>query len=216
MGRELAVQWPEIMRRQDGENERLCSQFVAPIFWDGAPEQVADARQKIFAQVALTGLTTDLLGMFGVRPDAAIGYSLGESAALFALRAWIDRDRMLQAMNASTLFAGDLTGSCDAAGKAWRLPAGEPVAWTAGLVVDRSIDDVRAALTGLQRAYLLIINTPRECVIGGRRNEVEEVARRLRCSLLPLPETSTVHCPVVHEVAESYRRLHLLPDCAAP
>jgi len=216
MGRELAVQWPEIVRRQDSENERLRSQFVAPIFWDAASGQVADSRQKIFGQVALAGLTSDLVRMFGVHPDAAIGYSLGESAALFALRAWVGRDVMLQAMNASTLFAGDLTGVCDAARKAWRLAPDAPVEWTAGLIVDRPVQDVIAALVGLDRAYLLIINTSRECVIGGYRTDVTEVARRLRCTLLPVPETSTVHCPVAHEVAESYRRLHLLPTTPPP
>ena len=154
--------------------------------------------------------------MFGVHPDAAIGYSLGESAALFALRAWAGRDVMLRAMNASTLFAGDLTGRCDAARKAWKLPPEAPVEWTAGLIVDRTVAEVRAALAGVERAYLLIVNTPRECVVGGDRAAVAEVGRRLRCTPLPLPETSTVHCPVVREVAEAYRRLHLLPTTPPP
>ncbi len=211
MGREMALQWPEVLRRQDGENERLRGQFVASIFWSDAPPRPADVREKIIAQVALGGLTTDLLATFGVRPDAAIGYSLGESAALFALRAWAGRDAMLAAMNASTLFAGDLTGRCDAARRAWRLPTDEPVDWTSGLVVGRAPEEVRASLAGLGQAYLLIINTPRECVVGGRRPQVLEAARRLGVALLPLPETSTVHCPVAREVAEAYRRLHRLP-----
>ncbi len=211
MGRELAVQWPELLRRQDAENERLCSQFVPSIFWDEPPGRTPDARQKIFGQVALGGLTTDLVRMFGVRPDVAVGYSLGESAALFALRAWAGRDVMLKAMNESTLFAGDLTGRCDAARKAWKLPPDAPVEWTAGLIVDRAVEEVRAAVAGVERAYLLIINTPRECVVGGDRAAVSAVGRRLRCTPLPLPETSTVHCPVAREVAEAYRRLHLLP-----
>ncbi len=210
MGRELAVQWPEAPRRQDAENERLSSQFVASVFWDGAATQKADARQKIFGQVALGALTTDLVRLFGVHPDAAIGYSLGESAALFALRAWTGRDAMFQAMNASTLFAGDLTGRCDAARKAWNLPPDAPVEWTAGLVVGRPPQAVRAALAGLKRAYLLIINTPRECVVGGHAVEIAELARRLECAVLPLPETSTVHCRIVQEVGEAYRRLHRL------
>ncbi len=176
----------------------------------------ADTREKIIAQVALGGLTTDLVRMFGVQPDTAIGYSLGESAALFALRAWTDRDVMLRAINASTLFAGDLTGPYDAARRAWKLRPDEPVEWTAGLVVDRTPQDVRAALTGLDRAYLLIVNTPRECVVGGHRTQVTEAARRLGVALLPLPETSAVHCPVAREVAEAYRRLHLLPTTPPP
>ena len=216
MGRELALQWPEVVRRQDGENERLRTQFVAPIYWEQGSTEAADSRQRIFGQVALGGLTTDLLRMFGVRPDAAIGYSLGESAALFALRAWTGRDTMLRAMNASSLFAGDLTGDCDAPRRAWKLPPDKPVEWTAGLLVDRPVDDVRAALAGLERAYLLIINTPRECVIGGHRTDLAEAARRLGCALLPVPETSAVHCPVVREVAEAYRRLHLLPTTPPP
>ena len=38
---------------------------------------------------------TDVLRGLGIVPDAAIGYSLGESAALVALRAWTDRDELL-------------------------------------------------------------------------------------------------------------------------
>ncbi len=216
MGRELAVQWPDVLRRQDAENERLRRQFVASMFWDDAPTRAADSREKIFAQVALGGLTTDLMQKFGVRPDAAIGYSLGESAALFALRAWAGRDAMLRAMNASTLFAGDLTGRCDAARRAWKLPPEAPVEWTAGLIVDRAPREVRAALAGLDRAYLLAVDAPSECVVGGHRPQVAEAARRLGAALLPLPETSTVHCPVVREVAEAYRRLHLLPTTPPP
>ena len=189
---------------------------MSSIFWDETPVRTPDARQKIFAQVALGGLTTDLMGMFGVRPDAAVGYSLGESAALFALRAWAGRDAMLRAMNESTLFAGDLTGRCDAARKAWKLPPDAPVEWTAGLVVDRPVEEVRSVVAGVERAYLLIVNTPRECVVGGDRAAVEEVGRRLGCTPLPLPETSTVHCPVAREVAEAYRRLHLLPTTPPP
>jgi acyl transferase domain-containing protein/3-hydroxymyristoyl/3-hydroxydecanoyl-(acyl carrier protein) dehydratase len=216
MGRELAAQWPEVLRRQDSENERLRSQFAASVFWDGAPVRAADSREKILGQVALGAFTTDLLKLFGVRPDAAVGYSLGESAALFALRAWAGRDAMLRATNASTLFAGDLTGRCEAARRAWKLPPGAPVEWMAGLIADRPVDEVRAALAGLNRAYLLIINTPRECVVGGHRSQVAEVARRLRCTPLEMPETSTVHCSVVQEVAEAYRRLHLLPTTPPP
>ena len=54
--------------------------------------------------------TVQLAAVFAavVRPDAAVGYSLGESAALFALRAWRDRDAMLERMESSTLFTTDL------------------------------------------------------------------------------------------------------------
>src|SRR5262249_55085089 len=144
-----------------------------------------------------------------------IGNSLGESAGLFALRAWTDRDAMLHAMNASPLFVSDLTGACDAARKAWRLPADGAVDWVTG-IVDRGPGAVRNACAGVRRAYLLIINTPRACVLGGERGAVQAMIERLGCNFLPLPETSTVHCPIVREVAEAYRELHHLPTTSLP
>ena len=58
---------------QDGENHRLRSQY--------RPAGASAVRDRIFTQVALGTLVTDLLANFGVRPEAAVGYSLGESAA---------------------------------------------------------------------------------------------------------------------------------------
>jgi acyl transferase domain-containing protein/3-hydroxymyristoyl/3-hydroxydecanoyl-(acyl carrier protein) dehydratase len=213
MGRDVAVYWPDILRRHDAENDSLRSQFVPEIFWSERPNVPATVRDRIFGQVALGSLFSDLVRRFGVRVDAVIGNSLGESAGLFALRAWTGRDAMLQAMNASPLFVRDLAGSCDAAHKAWRLPPDAVVEWVAG-VVDRGPGAVRNASAGLPRAYLLIINTPRECVIGGERCQVQTLVERLGCRFLPLPETSTVHCPVVREVAEAYRHLHHWPVTA--
>jgi acyl transferase domain-containing protein/3-hydroxymyristoyl/3-hydroxydecanoyl-(acyl carrier protein) dehydratase len=210
MGRDVAVYWPEVLRRQDAENNYLRSQFLPNIFWSENPPIVPTVQQRLLGQVALGSLLTDLLRRFGVRVDAVIGNSLGESAGLFALRAWTDRDAMLQALNASPLFVRDLSGACAAARKAWRLPPDAAVDWVTGLV-DRGPGAVRNACAGLPRAYLLLINTPRECVVGGARGQVQKLVERLGCTFVPLPETSTVHCPVVREVAEAYRDLHRLP-----
>ncbi len=215
MGRDVAVHWPEILRRQDEENEYLFSQYLSKIFWNEREKPKPSVRERIFGQVTLGSSLTDVVRRFGVRVDAAIGNSLGESAALFALRGWTDRDAMLRAMNASPLFVTDLAGPCDAARKAWRLSPDVPVEWTTG-IVDRGPGAVRSALAGLRRAYLLLINTPRECVVGGDRGEVQTLVERLGCQFLPLTETSTVHCPVVREVAEAYRALHSLPTSPQP
>ncbi len=214
MGRDLALWRPDVLRRQDAENERLASQFVADKYWvDEHPS--LSVREGIFGQVALGSLVTDLLAECGVRPSAAIGYSLGESAALFGLRAWRDRDGMFRAMHESPLFATDLTGPCDAARRAWGVAASARVEWTSG-VVDRGPEVVRRALAGLQKAYLLIVNTPAECVVGGERREVEILIGRLGARFLPIARAATVHCTVAREVADAYRQLHRLPTTPPP
>jgi acyl transferase domain-containing protein/3-hydroxymyristoyl/3-hydroxydecanoyl-(acyl carrier protein) dehydratase len=215
MGRNLAALFPHVLRRQDAENDYLRSQYVPERFWADEPGDLATPRERIFGQVALGSLVSDLLRSFGVQPQAAIGYSLGESAALFALRAWTCRNVMLRNMNASTLFAGDLTGPYDAARRTWKLGSDEPVDWVGG-VINQAPEAVRGALAGVERAYLLIVNTPQECVIGGQRVAVDEVVRRLGCKFLPLADTNSVHCPVVRVVGEAYHELHVLPTQAPP
>src|SRR5262249_47603351 len=105
MGREFSAQWPEILRAHEAENALLDLQVKRGTFWNAAPpESFAEHREPILGQVAFGTIVTDLMRMLGVVPTAAIGYSLGESAALFALRAWTDRDEMFLRLFASTLF----------------------------------------------------------------------------------------------------------------
>jgi acyl transferase domain-containing protein len=216
MGERLAVRFPQILARQDRENRRLLDQF-APARGAG-PSPGAhlgrDRNEALLAQVAHGSLVTDLLDAVGVRPRAAIGYSLGESAALFALRAWPNRDEMQRRLERSPLFDRDLGGECRAARSAWNLGPDERVDWVSG-VVDRGPDAVRDALAGRDRAYLQVINTPEECVVGGARAAVESLVRELRCLFVPLEGVSTVHCPVLEPVIEAYEALHRL-DATPP
>ncbi len=69
-------------------------------------------------------------------------------------------------------------GRCEAVRRAWKLQAGEKVDWVVG-VIDRAADVVRAALRGRERVYLLIVNTPGECVIGGDRAAVLALVREM-------------------------------------
>ena len=93
---------------------------------------MTDHRAVIFGQVATGCAVSDMVRSFGVSPAAVIGYSLGESAGLFAPGAWHERDSMLLQMYDSTLFTDDLAGECRAAARAWGIPAGKGVDWRSG------------------------------------------------------------------------------------
>ena len=302
MGRELLAAFPEVLHRQATENHRLRGQYRPDLIWGGTSTAalLEDHKTMIFSQVAMGTAICDLLALFGVRPSASIGYSLGESAALFGLRAWTDRDEMLDRMEQASLFGSDLVAPFNAARKAWGAPEGEDVPWLSG-VIDRSADEVRAAISqmaalvpsppssgerarvrgssgecGLDsvrrgspdpaevaseglplqllsgskeetcgrafrrgqetraeqkeepltltlsphsrgeetgatpRVYLLIVNTPRQCVIGGDRSQVEQLVRDLNATFVPLAAPSTVHCEVLRQVEAAYRELHLM------
>ena len=102
MGRELAAAWPEVLRTQDAANDLLQSQMASGTYWnEDPPTDLADHRSTIFGQVSFGTLMSDLLRLFGVKPAAMIGYSLGETTALFASGAWSDRDTMFRRFDAS-------------------------------------------------------------------------------------------------------------------
>ncbi len=222
MGRGVSAQWPEVLSALDAETEHLKSQQMPDrcmpwrcTWTDGGHDAASrdaddDPLSAILGQVAHGIVMSDLIRKLGARPNAAIGYSLGESTALFAMRAWRDRDEMFRRMRKSTLFRSDLVGRCDAARRAWALTDDQPVDWRA-VVVTGGAGEVREVLSRINRVYLLVINAPDECVIGGARRELEAAVAQLGCQAIELKGVSCVHCPVVGSVKDAYHRLHLLP-----
>jgi acyl transferase domain-containing protein/3-hydroxymyristoyl/3-hydroxydecanoyl-(acyl carrier protein) dehydratase len=215
MGRELAMRFPNVLRRLDGENEHLASQMVPDAFWSEKSIKAIseDHHAMIFGQVALGTMITDIVQQSGLRPNAVIGYSLGESAGLFSTRAWRDRDEMYRRMKAGTLFTTDLAGPCKAARQVWGIPDSEPINWKLGVIACSS-EKVSELLSKYSRVYLLIINTPEECVIGGDAKAVDEVVKRLKCQWYPIEGVTTVHCDVATPVEKEYHDLHLFPTNA--
>ncbi len=215
MGRDLSTQFPEVLRRQDRENALLRSQLVGDYFWNGdaLPGQRPDGNAFLFGQVALGALMSDVVLGFGVRPGMVLGYSLGESASFFGMRAWTDRDGMYRRMRASPLFTRELGGTCNAARRTWNLRAGEAFEWTVG-VLPLPAARVQEALQGHDRVRLLIVNTPGECVIGGDAPAVAGFVKKLGVAFHALGGVTIAHCDIVRAVEKEYRDLHVLPTRA--
>ncbi len=215
MGRDLGVAFPHVLHRQMAENQWLASQYHAREVWLADSLDPLSPRELIFAQVALGTLVSDLLVSFGVQPNAAIPYSLGESAQLYGTRAWRDRDQMFRRMQESSIFASDLAGPCHAARAKWQVPTDQQMEWRTG-VISASAERVRAAIPPNGRVYIQIINTADDCVIGGERSAVDAVVRTLGAPFIEVRGVSTAHCEVAEPVRGAYRELHKLPTFPAP
>ncbi len=211
MGQELGVAFPEVLEQLNEENEALASQFAKGRFWnnqdneDNHGEELSH-EEVIFGQVWLGTFVSDVVANFGVKPNAIIGYSLGETAGFFSTRTWTARDEMLKRIQQSTLFTEELAGACTSVQKAWDTD--EPIDWALG-VINTSADNVKTVLEKYQRVYLLIINTPNECIIGGDKTELNKAVKELNAQYHPLSGVTTVHCEVAKPVAKSYRDLHI-------
>ena len=220
MGRGIGVLWPEVLRKMDAETSRLKTQLIPDCYvpwktsWEPGWEKqalkkiVSDPLNMIFGQVVQGAVMTRLVNGFGIRPHAMIGYSLGESAGLFAFGVWPDRGQMLKRMLDTNLFFTELAGPCHAARKAWKIPDNEDVNWCVA-VVNRSADRVRTLIDNGSFIRLLIINTPDQCVIGGREPDVKATIQKLGCEAVFLDGVVTVHCDAAVPVAQEYKKLHL-------
>ena len=227
MGRGLALGFPGVVDAMDEATTRLKTQFrpwhLMPWrhSWQPGWEAEAVSRLKddplnmIFGQVVFGDLMTRVLDRFRIRADAVIGYSLGESAGLFAQGVWADRGDMLARMQETDLFTTGLAGPCRSLRRAWKLGAHEPVDWRVA-VVNRPADRVRKVLADIDRARLLIVNSPDECVIGGLATAVARAIAAMGCQAVYLDGVVTVHCDAARPVAEAYRRLHRFPTTARP
>ncbi len=222
MGRGIGVLWPEILRKMDADTLQLKTQLIPDCYvpwrtsWETGWEKkahkriVSDPLNMIFGQVVHGSMMTRLVKQFGIKPDAVIGYSLGESAGLFATGVWPDRGQMLKRMLRTDLFSTELAGPCNAARIAWQIPDDEDINWCVA-VVNRPADRVQTTIDNHPFVRLLIINTPDQCVIGGRKPFVEAVIQELGCEAVFLDGVVTVHCDAAAPVAEDYKNLHLFP-----
>ncbi|WP_063772726.1 beta-ketoacyl synthase N-terminal-like domain-containing protein [Streptomyces sp. CT34] len=181
----------------------------------------ADAAPSVLDQMwgaaALATVHTELTrGLLRLSPDAAIGYSSGESAALAALGAWRDVEELYQDSRASSLFTTELTGALHAVRRAWDRLGVHGDRWSSYLV-NAPLERVRAALANEAVVHLMAINAPDVCVIGGEARACAAVVARLGATAaLPIDYQLAAHAPELAEVRDQSRRLHLRPTTEVP
>ena len=224
MGRELATLFPEVASEICAQAQLSYQHYIPwvtqPFDSDRSPgwEERAlaaidnDPLAPIFSQVTYAILAARVAELFLPRPQAAIGYSLGETAALFATRAWNDRDKMFQDTLDSALFTRELRGEFAAPKRTLGISEDESFPWRVA-VINRDREATRKAIESLGREdlFLLIVNTPQECVVGGTAGAVDALVKAMGCEAFHLDGVPAVHCRLMEGVKQAYFDLHLLP-----
>jgi acyl transferase domain-containing protein/3-hydroxymyristoyl/3-hydroxydecanoyl-(acyl carrier protein) dehydratase len=209
MGRELTLALPSLAQavtvRYGTAAMRLESDAAA-----GVLDQIWSAAQLATVH---TGLTRGLLGL---RPNAAIGYSSGETAALVALGAWQDAASLHRDTVQSGLFTTDLTGELRAVRRAWERLGVQGERWSSYLVT-APLDQVRAVLADEPAVHLMAVNAPGVCVVGGESQACTDVMARLGTAhAMPIDYDLAAHAPELCEVRDQWRTLHHRPTTDVP
>ena len=209
MGQPLAAAFPSVLEKQHSEYLNLRDQFHASQFWNGVDERpmTLELGPSFAAQSCVGSLVADTLASVGVRPTAAIGYSLGESAALLSMHACQDRDTIFSRLGTHSLFTEWVGGTLRAVQRAWGLGDDVKIDWATCLVL-LNPEIIRKAISKEPRVYLQNINHEAECVVGGDRSALQRVLKGLKQTWIEVPGIAAVHCEVVEHARAVFEDFH--------
>ncbi|MFF0683339.1 beta-ketoacyl synthase N-terminal-like domain-containing protein [Streptomyces tendae] len=209
MGHALTLACPSL-----GESVRAGHRAIGTRLRSGRGPGVLDQIWSV-AELAVfhTVFSREVLGL---RPDAAIGYSSGESTALVALGAWPDASGLYEATRESGLFTTQLTGELRAVRRYWRRRGIGGDRWSSYLVA-APLEAVRAELDGERAVHLMAVNAPGVCVVGGESQACAAVVARLGVDrAIELDYDMAAHAPELAEVREVWREAHRRPTVDVP
>ncbi len=139
-------------------------------------------------------------------PNAAIGYSSGESNSLYAFGVWTDMDAMRAEIEASGMMERELGGRFAAVRRAWGQDSARWAVWN----VLAPVDEVRRAIAAEARVHLAIVNTANDVVIAGDAavcDLVVDAIGRRRCRVVDY--NLACHVPEVAQAFhEPWLRIH--------
>ena len=147
---------------------------------------------------------------FGLEPDIAFGYSMGEISMLYGLGVWESMCNMSHVLNTSSLFKDRLAGQMNAVRESWNLKSNEfhdEQLWNC-YSIKLPATEVQAVVDMEPHAYLILINTPRESVIAGEPAACLRIIEILGEKPTPIPVTDVVHCDPVKTEYEEIKRVH--------
>jgi acyl transferase domain-containing protein len=144
----------------------------------------------------------------GIRPDAVLGVSSGETNSMFATGAWQDMDAMFAEIDASGMYTREIAGDYAAAWRAWADRNPGPIQWS-GWRVLAPVAEVQAALQGEEFAYLTMINAPADCLVAGQADACRRVVEKIGLSrCVENPAEIIAHHPAVKSWEAEWRAIH--------
>ncbi|MDB1088788.1 beta-ketoacyl synthase N-terminal-like domain-containing protein [Streptomyces sp. ACA25] len=209
MGRELMLALPSLGETVREEHRAVVTRMRS------------QAEPGVFGQIWAVAELALLHTVFsrevlGLRPDAALGYSSGESTALVALGAWPDASGLYEATRDSGLFTTELTGELRAVRRYWQRRGIQGSQWSSYLV-GAPLEAVRAELAAEAAVHLMAVNAPGVCVIGGESRACAAVVARIGADrAIELDYDMAAHAPELAEVREVWREAHRRPTVEVP
>ena len=200
MGRGLLSAFPELRQRLSKLDK---AEEIAPLLARASLSEFEQLCAGTLLSQAHAILLQDILG---VKADAALGLSLGESNALFAFGFWRDPGALLDEISDAAMYERHIGGDFETAKKAWGPNV--PADWT-NWRVQAPVEAVKAEVTKHDGVEITIIYSRTDCMIGGPAEACRQVCAALGPgSGAKMHQHLIVHAKAMQPFAETWRRLH--------
>ncbi|MBC6435612.1 PfaB family protein [Nostoc sp. HG1] len=227
MGRKLFYFFPKTFERATSFVSQANLFFREKLLYPRSLNQISkrqlediDAKlldDPLSMQVSGTGfsvlLTHILRDYFQIQPQAAFGYSMGESTMLYSLNVWTSGDNVNKFVHSSELFQTRLVGAKKTVRDYWGLPENpdEDEAVWHSYVLMAPLSSVVSRLKQETQVYLTNINTPNEVVIAGEPEACQRAIADLNCDAFRAPADLVLHCEPMASEYDQLIKLNTSP-----
>ncbi len=176
----------------------------------------ADAAEKPnLSQLAISGAGTSyllsqlLVNEFKLKPEFALGYSMGEAAMWASLGVWQHPESLIEKTAGSEIFNTEISGELKAVRRLWQLDSNEPINWNS-FVVRCPAEKIEALLDEYPKAYLAITQGD-TCVLAGDEQQCRQLLNHLGKHGIASNMVTAMHTPAAAEVYGALKTFYQLP-----
>lgn len=202
MGRDLLLGMPFLPMLMGGLRDLAAAEWAYGAGGDRQSDPSSEWMASLVLHQAHAGFTRDVLGL---RPQLALGLSLGEAAALMAYGAWDQGTGELERMRVDRPFIRAIANPGEAARAHWRLPEGAPVQWRTWTVFG-PVGQVLERAAAETRAFVAMVFSPVHCVLSGDADACRRVMAGIPDLTAFLCAGTALHTPVMAAVRATLHR----------
>lgn len=137
--------------------------------------------------------------VLGIRPDYALGYSLGELSMLIALGVWSVTPEWIERVIRSGFLESGIGGQHLLARRYYGVGDSDNFEWASRVVLVNA-DYANKKLHGMDKVFVSQASTRNESVISGPEPDVTHACALLGGDVLRMENSLAVHCPVVQDI----------------
>ncbi|MGJ8678069.1 MAG: beta-ketoacyl synthase N-terminal-like domain-containing protein [Akkermansiaceae bacterium] len=140
-----------------------------------------------------------LRDVLGIKPDFAMGYSMGDMSMLFGLGVWEFSEEWIQQIASSGILESEIGGDHRLVRHYFGLKDSDPLHW-ASCVVLVNADYAKKTLQDMDRVFVSQASTHEETIISGLEPDLSIACKRLGKDFLQVENALSAHTPVAKEL----------------